>query len=179
MKISNHLPQFSTPRLLIAAGKQEAVFYVADAEDISHAASIKIPKSSYTDREGRSDKRVPGKMMQSGSTHESQDDEQTRALIKRLAETATQLVFERGINGIYLFCPTYLSNRMEEGMPREIQDMIEYIFYGNYHHQHPFVLLSKILEYQRQEKDHGIIEPIKNEALSILKKTAPFAGPTG
>jgi hypothetical protein len=177
MKISNFLPQFTTPRLLITAGKQEACFYIAQEDKVEKVHSIKINKSEYTDREGRFDKRASGRMMHSGSAYELHDDEElTKSFTKQLAEDTAALTVEHAVRAIYLFCPTYLANRLEAGLPNDLQAKLEYIFYGNYHNQHPFVLLSKIQEHSRLEKDSSIVEPIKTEALNILKNTETFLG---
>jgi hypothetical protein len=169
MKISTHLPQFKSPHLLISAGKQEGAFYLADENEITLIDNIKLEKPQYTDREGRFLKSGLGRVFGSGSVYESKDDETTRAFVKKLTERTTHLVFENHIKHIYLFCPTYLANQMEAGLTRDLQDMITYIFFGNYHNQHPFVLLAKIQEYQKVED--RTVTPIKNEAMNILKKT--------
>lgn len=177
MKISNTLPQFATPRLLIAAGKQEACFHRAYQDKVEQVHTLKINKSEYSDREGRFDKRASGRMMHSGSAYELHDDDElTKSFTKQLAEDTTRLVTEHDIQGIYLFCPTYLANRFEAGLSPDQQSMLEYIFYGNYHHQHPFVLLSKIQEHNRLEKDGNNVSPIKREALDILNHTSLFLG---
>lgn len=173
MKISNYLPQFKEPCLLITAGKQEATFYVAQADSVEQVHTVKINKSKYTDREGRFDKRAGGKIIQSGSNYKEQEEELVKLMIKQVAEAADGLKAEHNIKQIYLFCPTYLTNQIEAGLSSTTQPLIQYIFYGNYHRQHPFVLLSKILEYQRQAKENRV-EPIKGEAMGILKNTAPY-----
>ncbi len=114
-------------------------------------------------------------MFGSGSVYESQDEETTRTFIKQLSDTLVTLVDENGVKNIYLFCPTYLANQIEGSMSRELQALIEYIFFGSYHHQHPFVLLAKIKEYIKNETDNGTVEPIKAEALKILKDTESTA----
>jgi hypothetical protein len=172
MKISEHLPHFKAPCLMIVAGKQEAVFFLAQDNKVEQINAVKLKKPHYTDREGRFQKSGNGKVLGSGSVYESQDDETTKQFIKQVAEASVNMVAQYDIKKIFLFCPTYLSNQMEDGLPKELQNLIDYIFYGNYNHQHPFVLLSKVQEYLREETDDRKVEPIKNEALDILKKTS-------
>jgi hypothetical protein len=172
MKVSQHLPHFSQPHLLVCAGKQEACFFLAGSDEVRQVHSIKIPKPSYTDREGRAERRGDAtSMMGGGSSFKHQDEELVRSFIKRLVEAVGNSVDEHDVAAIYLFCPTYLANQIEDGMPSQIRSLIEYIFYGNYHNQHPFVLLSKVQEFLRQEKEDGRVEPMTGEALGILKNT--------
>ncbi|HYC79488.1 MAG TPA: hypothetical protein VEC17_00490 [Candidatus Binatia bacterium] len=171
MKISNHLPHFRKNTLLITAGKQEACFYLSSNEHVRQTPGIKLKKPQFTDREGYFEQRGGGRTFGSGSVYESQDEETTRAFIKQLSDAAGTIVQENDVQSIYLFCPTYLANQIEKSMPRDMQVKIEYIFYGNYHHQHPFVLLAKIKEFMRVETSERKIEPIKDEAWKILNNS--------
>lgn len=170
MKISQHLPHFDESNLLISAGKQEACFYLADQDEVRQIEELKLQKPQYTDRESRTERRGDGKMVGGGSSFQRQDDELVRVFIKELTEKTIRLIAEYDIKSIYLFCPTYLSKKMEDNLPKESRNLIEYIFYGNYHHQHPFVLLAKIGEYLRTEQAE-MVEPMTGEALKILKET--------
>jgi hypothetical protein len=175
MKISAFLPQFKGPTLLIVAGKQHASLYVANQDVVNEIGTIKVNKSSYTDREGRFAKIAGGRMMQSGSMNEMHEDEETiRSMSKQMAERADLAAQEHGITSVFMFVPTYLANRMEASLPVDLQKKIEYVFYGNFQHQHPYVLLSKIQELRREEKDESNVDQIKSEALGILKNTASF-----
>jgi hypothetical protein len=169
MKVSNHLPRFNEPNLLVVAGKQEGCFYLSQGDTVKMIDRLKINKAQYTDREGRFDKRA-GHLFSSGSVYEPQDDELTRSFIKQLAVQATDKANEHKVESIYLFCPTYMANLIEASLPHDLRTKIKYIFFGNYNHQHPFVLLSKIQEYLRLEHDRHTVEPISKEALNLLNK---------
>ena len=178
MKISNHLPHFSESSLLVSAGKQEATFFLVEGDQVTQIHNFKINKPEYTDKESRTERRGSGgsSMFGGGSSFTNQADELERSFIKKLSVTISNLVDEHKIKTIYLFCPTYQSKPIESSLSLELQNIIEYIFYGNYHSQHPFVLLSKVQEYLKQEKDAGTVVPMKKEAFSILKNTNGLSG---
>ncbi len=170
MKISTHLPQFNASTLIVVAGKQEGVFFLAHDGKVEEIDALKLPKPTYTDREGQFMTRGNGKTYGTGAVYESDDDETTKQFIKKISDCTTDLVAKFKLQRIYLFCPTYLSNQFEASLPKDIQSKIEYIFYGNYHRQHPFVLLSKVQEYLREETARSIVAPIKGEAANLLSR---------
>jgi hypothetical protein len=178
MKITTHLPHFGESHLLVSAGKREATFYLARNGEINQIHSLKVTKPEYTDKESRTERRGDtGRGMFGGGTpFKRQDDELERSFVKQLCVAITKMVDEHKAKVIYLFCPTYLSKRIEECMGNDLQAKTEYIFYGNYHHQHPFVLLSKVQEYYRGEKESGKVDMIKGEAYEILKNTEGLNG---
>jgi hypothetical protein len=172
MKISNHLPHFKGSNLLVVAGKQEGCFYLVENDDVRQVRKFKVSKPQFTDKESRTERRSEGgQMFGGGSPFKHQDDELERSFIKKLAQTTEDLANTHGAETIYLFCPTYLANQIEKSMSNDMQGKIEFIFYGNYTHQHAFVLLSKIQEYMRVERESGRVEPMSKQALSILNKT--------
>jgi hypothetical protein len=171
MKISNHLPFFDKPNLLVVAGKQEACFYLADKDKITQADTIKLKKPEYTDREGRFDKRGNGRLYGSGSVYEFPENELAKSFIRQVSTAVEELVYQNSIKNIFLFCPTYLSNLCEQQLSAQTKPLLEYIFYGNYHNQHPFVLLAKIQEYLRAED--STVKPITGEAFNILHNKKP------
>jgi hypothetical protein len=175
MKISQLLPHFPQPILLISSGKQEAVIFLAEKEEVHQVHNVKINKPEYTDRESRTERRGEGNtsMFGGGSGFKHLEDELVRSFVKRLSDDTVRLVDEHRATKIFLFCPTYLSNQIEDSLPTDVQKLIDYIFYGNYHNQHPFVLLAKVNEYIIAQESENRVEPIKGEALSILKNTRP------
>ncbi len=173
MKISNHLPHFSEPNLLVVAGKQEAAFFKARNDQIHQVYHFKVEKPEYSDNESRRERRGSGGASRfgGGSPFKHNENELLRGFLKQLTDEVIALDTRKEVDKLYLFCPTYLSSPIEDNLPNDIRNKIEFIFFGNYLNQHPFVLLSKIQEFQRIEKDKKIVEPIKLEALEILKKT--------
>ncbi len=169
MKISNHLPHFKSPTLLVVAGKQEGCFYMAENDGIEQIHSIKLKKPQYTDREGHFESRGGNKVFGSGSVYESQDDETVRSFIKQLTTAIDNLIATHKAENIYLFCPPYLANQIEAEMTRENQKLIGFIFFGNYLNQHAFVLLSKIQEQLRTDNLSNKVEPMTKDAFNILK----------
>lgn len=173
MKISTHLPNIQETCLLVSTGKQEAHFFLVENSEVNEIHHFKTPKPEYTDKESRTERRDSGggSMFGGGSPFKHLEDELERSFIKKLSESIDKLCNEHKAEVIFLFCPTYLSKQIENSLARSLQNKIEYIFYGNYHNQHPFVLLSKIQEYQRMESEKNQINLIKPEALNILKNT--------
>ncbi|MBX4187972.1 MAG: hypothetical protein KW793_02435 [Candidatus Doudnabacteria bacterium] len=172
MKISNYLPHFSEACLLVSSGKQEAEFFLIENDEVEEVHHLKVNKPEYTDRESRTERRSDsGRMFGGGGSFKHQEDELERSFIKKLSEATSNLTNEHKAKQIYLFCPTYLSKQIEASLPNDLRKKIMYIFYGNYQHQHPFVLLSKIQEFLRLEKADNQVDVIKGEAYDILKNT--------
>lgn len=176
MKISNHLPQFKQAHLIISAGKQEATYFLANGNDVKQIHSTHVETPHLSDHEGMYASVGGGRSSGAGAVRESKDMQMKKEFMKQFAADTGKLVNEHKIEKIYLFCPTYLSNQAEDSLPNELQSKIEYIFYGNYLSQHPFVLLSKIQEHLRSESEDGKVTPVKSEAMKILHKTDPAMG---
>ena len=170
MKISKHLPHFEEDTLLVVTGRQEAVVYLASHDEVRLVGSLKAKRPEPSDRGGRFGKRM-GRDVLAGGTGDLEDEEQVRSFTRQLSDLLVPLAASGQAQRIYLFCPTYLCSRVEDAMSIDMRSKLEFVFFGNYQHQHPFVLLSKVQEHARSREQAGKVELIPPGALDILNKT--------
>lgn len=141
MQIKQELPQFSkNSAIIISAGKQHAIIYLAKDSKISKLKEIRVKKDIYSDREGHFARKSSHVDISSGSVYEDVDKE------KRLNEFIKKI--EKEIKNkdeqqmVYCFCPAYLKNIFKSLLDKYFIKVKLYL--GNFTDKHPFILLEKI-----------------------------------
>ncbi len=141
MQIKQELKQFKNhPTLIITAGKQHAIFYIALNGNIEKYKEIKIETPQYSDREGRFESRSKNVNLGSGSVYE--DDAEAKVITDFINEIEEELKNIKDIKDLYYFCPDYMKNYLKKAIEKHHHD--PRFFSGNYTDKHPFELIEKI-----------------------------------
>ncbi len=148
MKIPRQLPQFNIRRgLLIAASRQQAVFYEAFRGEMNEIGGFEIEKPRYSDDEGRFATRTetPGNLG-AGSVKEMDDKEIKRIFFNQFEEKLADIkeeVKERA-DDVYVFCPDYSITELINELPEELKKKLTLEIEGNFVKDHPVRLLEEI-----------------------------------
>jgi len=167
MKIPEKLPQFKDmTSLIIATGKQDAIFYIAHNGEIQQVDSFKVEKPQYSDIEGHFETRNDGKTYRAGSPYEPTDKEnKTKTeFLKELSEEIESVSRHHTIHTLYIFTPSYLKNEVSKTIPHSLHQIKYYLLKGNFFHQHPRELLTRIQKLHQRNP----IQPITEAAYKIL-----------
>jgi hypothetical protein len=160
MKIPNELEFKDQNVLLIVAGKQDAVLYKAENENMQRLDAFKIPKPHYSDNEGNSRTRGRGITARSGAGKELRDEDIIRDFLHLFKERAKKL---HDFSKVYIFAATKTKNRIASALPYTLQRRVSGVFSGNYFSINPIELVRKIWN---SETKHPL--PISLEAKEIL-----------
>lgn len=141
MQIKQELPQFlKQPVILIAAGKQHGLIYLAKNKEINKLKEIRIEKDIYSDREGHFARKSSQLDISSGSVYE--DVGQDKRIKDFLKAIEAEIKKHPDIKTVYCFCPDYMKNLFKNLINKYFNT--SKMFLGNYTDEHPFVLLEKI-----------------------------------
>ena len=173
MKIRNNLVQFNDKdALIVATGKQDAIFYTAHNGEIFQVESFQVDKPTYADIEGHFETRAKtgtqGQTMRAGSPYDPTDKNEKAVsdFLKELEKEFESVSRHHSISHLYLFAPSHLKNDVYNCIPHSIDDAETLLIEGNHYDTHPFKLLEKI-----QQKEHKEpVRPIKEAAQKILNK---------
>ena len=161
MKLSHNFSQFEKKNvLLIATGKQDAVFYHSKEGEVNKVLSFQIPKPKYSDNEGIFQKSMHGRM-QSGSVEISNDAPIVRDFLHELTKRAKTI--KADFSEIYIFAPKNTKNKISDALPYEWRQKINQIMEGNYYNKPATFLLEKIAE-----QDEKAFHAHSNEEKKIL-----------
>ncbi|MDP3953487.1 MAG: hypothetical protein Q8P99_01540 [bacterium] len=168
MQISQELPQFEDQKILIiVTGQQEASFYIAHKGNLDKLEGLYIPPITYSDKEGYSEKRRMGMTMGTGFARENKKQTLRNKFLSELDTHLKKIAGEHEIEKIYLFCPPYMRLSVKGVIPYPLKEKPIVSIKGDYHQQHPFKMLEKIKEAQ---KNKGGIKIIGEAAKKILDK---------
>ncbi len=142
------MPQFNIRQgLLIAASRQQAVFYEAFQGEMNEIGGFKIEKPRYSDDEGRFATRTktPGNLG-AGSVKEMDDKEIKRNFFNQFEEKLADIKEEKkeGIDDVYVFCPDYSITELISKLPEEFRKKLALEIEGNFANEHPVKLLEEI-----------------------------------
>lgn len=169
MKITNKLPQFENKKtLLIVTGGFSGLYFLASDGQIKEIFRTEESQQHYSDREGFFQRSGQGKVFGSGAVYEENKVEREKRFIKTILNETSRLNKEIDFDEIYLFTPDYISNQITKHFPKEVRQKFIKVFEGNYIHDHPFAILSRIK--LDQDKFIGKKVPLKEEARKILTK---------
>ena len=144
MKISQGLRQFIAGKgLLVTTGLYEAVFYLAAGGVVEKVHYFHVPKPHYSDRE---DFTLGGGALifESGAKFESIRLWRQHNFLRQFKEDLLVYSKQLKIVEIYLFIPRAVVKKIITTLPQPIRPRVKAVYVGNWHRQHPFVLLKKI-----------------------------------
>lgn len=161
MHIPNELQQFRNKNaLLLAAGKQTAVAYRIEGDDIRELFTITAPHEEYADNEGIFQAAPNGRHV-SGAIEVRQDEEDLKNLLDELEPKYKEIADD--FDELYFFAPDMSTNRIKESLPKSWQEKITHEERGEYVKLSPLELLGMIA--RAYEKS---FEPVTNEEKKIL-----------
>ncbi len=177
MKISQKLPQFDREKaLFVVTGKQEAKFYLVSKGKIKEIDSFKVEKPVYSDREGWFKRRARGFVMGSGAPLEPKKQKVIKDFLKKLKKNLKKTLSRNKVDAIYLFSPRYLSARVRKTLPSSARKKIRLTIDGEYYFEHPFKLLEKIPEKEKNapksEEAKKLLDKFK-QAAKVIKGKPP------
>jgi hypothetical protein len=134
MRIPKHLIQFrEEPTLLLVTGKQDAVIYKAFRGTLEKLTSFKIPRPHYSDNEGTA-----------STPHELRDRDIIRDFLHEL-NARLKSIGTVGYKALYLFTPSNVKNKIQNGLPQPLQAILKGVIEGNYYNFSPSQILAKIV----------------------------------
>lgn len=173
MQIRQNLPQFeNTTALIVASGKQDAIFYIAQNGEIHIVESFKVEKPTYDDVEGHFESTTKtgmrGQTMKSGSPYEpsEKDEKAVASFLKELKEEFESVSRHHDIDELYVFAPPHLKNEVEERIPYSLHQAKQLMLEGNHYDTHPHELLEKI----QKKQSRNPVKPMTEAARKILNK---------
>jgi hypothetical protein len=173
MQIQDKLPQFTDEEaLIVASGKQDAIFYIAQNGEIHVVESFKVDKPKYDDIEGHFESSTKtGKRKQTiraGSPYDPTDKNEKAVsdFLKELEQELESVSKHHAVTDLYIFAPPHLKNEVTARIPYSLESANLLLMEGNHYETHPFDLLEKIQEKKHKEP----VKPIKKSAKKILDK---------
>lgn len=150
MKISNKLPRFSKPTLVVVSSSSGSVFYLANDDEIVAVAQFHVEKPQYSDREdfGR---RADGAVYESGKIDEKEKRAVIRDFRNYFVDTLLFLGRKFGIQSVYMFTTKHIYHLIEKFIPRRYRGMVAMHIKGDYSKKHVFDLLGKIETEKKRE----------------------------
>lgn len=143
MKISNRLPRFKVPTLIVVCNPTGGAFYVAHDDEIKKVADFKIEKLQYSDREDFG--RLPnGGVYETGARFERERVIQSKDFKEKFLEAAEFVSRNFGIKKLYLFTAKNISSFLKRVMPKDWKNKIARHQNGDYTKEHPFKILKRI-----------------------------------
>ena len=171
MMIQRQLPQFSDKyAILVVCGRQSGKIYLAHNGQINQDSEIKIENPRYSDREGRFETRMGGKVIRSGSVYEDQTKgtrahEFAKDLEHKLKEykeiTKNESVDRAPEVLVYCFCPLYAEKKIHSAVERVFP--IRRRIYGNFLKFNPYDLLKKVMD----NENELAVNPTKTDTAKI------------
>ena len=152
MQISNELPQFkNTLALIVATGAKEAKLYVASNSDIEELESFQIKSPQYS-----KEWTVRGVNSEKGSSsiHSAYSSQKTSLLtdfLHHFSKHVENVAKKNKIKEVYIFCPSYMENRVKKVLSTDMKKILKSVFRGNFIKSHPFELLEIIQNANQSE----------------------------
>lgn len=143
MKISNKLPRFAEPTLIIVSTSNGSVFYLAQDDEIKAIADFVIEKPEYSDREDYG-RRPDGGVYESGTIMDKKKKIINRDFKEKFNVTLADLMKKFPIRRMYLFTAKHLFNLLEGLVPKKLQAMIANHVKGDFSKEHLFKVLGRI-----------------------------------
>jgi hypothetical protein len=145
MKISKKSPQFEgkTGLIIVCSGK-EADFYLANDGEIQKAASFKMEKIKFSDREDFAGR---GSMVfESGAKFEALRIADRQNFIKGFSAEAKKLAAAQKIDSVYLFAPGLTIKDIQKSLPALWQKKLHLAIEGNFQKAKLDDILKKIIK---------------------------------
>lgn len=166
MYIPNTLHRFDDERsLLITTGKQIGKLYFAYRGKIVDIASVQVPKTIYSDREGFFARSGKGKTFGTGSVYEPKDTAEKKKFLKAFTGKVKDVLEGRKVQAVYLFSPNYEIRELKDGLPRTAREAVRFSFMGNFVKFGPMELVRKITERERLKSKNGYRGPAETKIL--------------
>lgn len=145
MKISKNLPQFEGEvGLVIVCSSQEADFYLASNGQVQKAASFKLEKTKFSDREDFANR---GSMVfESGAKFEALRITDRQNFIKGFKDEAKQLSSGQKITSVYLLAPDLTIKDLKKALPALWQKKLRFVIEGNFQKAKLDDVLKKIVK---------------------------------
>lgn len=156
MHISNELPQFKkVVALIVATGAKEAKLYVASNSNIEELESFQIKSPQYS-----KDWTVRGVNSEKGSSsiHSSYGSQKKSLLtdfLHHFSKHVENVAKKNKISEVYIFCPSYMENRVRKVISVDMKKILKSVFRGNFTKSHPFRLLEMIENARQNELESG------------------------
>jgi hypothetical protein len=167
MLIPANLPTFNGEKaLLIATGKQDAVFYLAQNGILKSIDSFLIETPKYSDREGHFKTRGAGKTIRSGAVYENKKGKVITDFIKEFQKRFGTISKKHKIARLYIYSPSHMHTYIREALPKAFQNKITMEIEGNFFKTHPLTLLKKIHDTSNSKK----VTPKDTEEEKILNR---------
>lgn len=149
MKISNKLPHFSEPTLIIVCNPNNASFYLAHEDQIEKISDFKLEKIKYSDREDFG--RLPfGGVYETGSRIERLKMIQARDFKQKFLGTAKFISKNFNIKKLYMFSAKNIHGILERVIPKDWKKKVVGHLKGDFTKMHLFNVLKRI-----QDRDTG------------------------
>lgn len=134
MKISNKLPHFNEPTLLVVSSPRGAVFYVALKDEITQVADFKIDRPKYSDAED----------FEAGAQIDREKSTLDKDFKQKFSATILHISKKFSVRKLYLFTAKNISSLLERLLPKNWKNLIAGHLRGDYTKFHPFQILEKI-----------------------------------
>ncbi len=171
MKIPTNHPQFSDgAALLIVTGKQSAEFFILNQGTAERVDQFEIPKTKYSDNEGKSIRVGRGTSMVSGGSREPDKQQITVEFLRELKKRIRPLLTANEVRSTYLYAPDHLMPHLKEALSATIKKTYAMSFLGNYLGYKPLELIEMIQIRQVRRADKRRVQPSKTEATKLLRK---------
>ena len=145
MKISQKLPQFEGEvGLIIVCSSQEADFYLASNGQVQKAASFKLEKTKFSDREDFANR---GSMVfESGAKFEALRRMERQNFIKGFKDESKQLSNTQKISSVYLLAPDIIIKDLKKALPALWLKKLRLAIEGNFQKEKLDDILKKIVK---------------------------------
>ncbi len=167
MLIPANLPTFNGEKaLLVATGKQDAVFYLAQNGILKSIDSFIIETPKYSDREGHFKTRGMGKTIRSGAVYENKKEKVITDFIKEFQKRFGAISKKHKLARLYVYSPSHMHTYIREALPKASQAKVTMEIEGNFFKTHPLTLLKKI----HDKSDAKKVIPRDAEEAKILNR---------
>jgi hypothetical protein len=175
MKISSELAHFDGQRaILLVASPALIELYEARNSKIALLETVTIEKAEFSDKEGyfQNSSRGGWKVAASSGSQlvkrdlEQRFEKEFKSLVKKSLKASE-------IDSLYVFVPSYFSEKVESLLSNPLKKKVKLIFKGNYHKLHPFDLLKKVGKTEKTKRGKVDVQniPQKKSGNEIIKNS--------